>query len=204
MGFTVGAGGGALADGAVTTDKIDDGAVTIPKLDATGTPGASTFLRGDGAWEAPDGANAYPWQSITQASASNSLELTGLDGDVFEVVGQITSNSANSATEIEFNGSSGGYTYRHHYSGGVDANAGGYFPPGLVGSGVTCYFHGIVQRTGTTIHADLNVSLPASALNHAVVYKAITGATNINALRIFSNQANGIGAGSTISARKVR
>lgn len=171
-----------------------------PKGD-TGATGPAGAAGADGA----DGAGAEPWQTATQASNGNTLTLTlSPTGDVFEVVGQITSQSASSATEIEFNGSAGGHAYRHHFSGGVDSNAGGYFPPGVVGSGVTCYFFGTIQRIGTTIHADLNVSLPASALSHSVVYKAITGATNINALRVFSNQASGIGAGSFISARKVK
>lgn len=163
------------------------------------------LTRGEKGDTGPAGEGAVPWQTATQGSNGNTLTLTlSPTGDVFEVVGQITSQSASSATEIEFNGSAGGHTYRHHFSGGVDNNAGGYFPPGVVGSGVTCYFFGTIQRTGTTIHADLNVSLPASALSHSVVYKAITGATNINALRVFSNQASGIGAGSFISARKVK
>ncbi len=59
MGFTVGAGGsGIIAEGAVTTDKIADGAVSPEKLDGTGTPGATTYYRGDGAWETPAGADS--------------------------------------------------------------------------------------------------------------------------------------------------
>lgn len=169
---------------------------------ATGTPSASTYLRGDGAW-ATVSAGAE-WQTATQASNGNTLTLT-LDptGDEFNVTGQITSQSASSATEIEFNGSAGSHSYRHHFSGGVDNNAGGYFPPGVVGSGVTCVFHGTIKRIGELIIADLLVTLP-TALSHSEVRKTITGATNINALRVFSNQASGIGAGSYISAQKVK
>ena len=42
-----------LADEAITTAKLANDAVSIPKLSATGTPSASTFLRGDNTWEAP-------------------------------------------------------------------------------------------------------------------------------------------------------
>ena len=38
------------SDGSVTTAKIEDEAVTEPKLAATGTPSSSTYLRGDMAW----------------------------------------------------------------------------------------------------------------------------------------------------------
>lgn len=169
-----------------------------PKGD-TGATGPAGAAGADGA----DGAGAEPWQTATQASNGNTLTLTlSPTGDVFKVVGQITSQSASSATEIEFNGSAGSHSYRHHFSGGNDNNAGGYFPPGVVGSGVTCVFSGTIQRIGEEIIADLLVTLP-TALSHSEVRKTITGATNINALRVFSNQANGIGAGSYISAQKV-
>lgn len=47
---------GALADlDTVGTPQIDNSAVTIPKIGATGTPSSSTFLRGDGAWASPAG-----------------------------------------------------------------------------------------------------------------------------------------------------
>lgn len=39
----------------VGTSQITDGAVTVAKLSATGTPGNTTFLRGDGAWATPSG-----------------------------------------------------------------------------------------------------------------------------------------------------
>jgi len=38
------------SDGSVTAAKIEDEAVTEPKLAATGTPSSSTYLRGDMAW----------------------------------------------------------------------------------------------------------------------------------------------------------
>lgn len=41
-----------IADSAVTTAKITDANVTIAKLSATGTASNSTFLRGDGSWQA--------------------------------------------------------------------------------------------------------------------------------------------------------
>jgi hypothetical protein len=46
--------GSYIADGAISTAKIADDAVTIPKISATGTPSSSTYLRGDGSWDSPD------------------------------------------------------------------------------------------------------------------------------------------------------
>ncbi len=42
-----------VAAGAITSTKLADDAVTIPKLAATGTPSSSTFLRGDNIWAVP-------------------------------------------------------------------------------------------------------------------------------------------------------
>ncbi len=59
-----GGGGGGISDGdkgditvssSGSTWTIDNAAVTIAKLNATGTPSATTFLRGDGAWQTPAG-----------------------------------------------------------------------------------------------------------------------------------------------------
>jgi hypothetical protein len=50
----------ALAADAVQTVDIANGAVTIPKLSATGTASSATFLRGDGAWAAA----GLSWQAV--------------------------------------------------------------------------------------------------------------------------------------------
>jgi hypothetical protein len=50
-----GSAAATIANNAVTTVKINNGAVTIPKLSATGTADGTTFLRGDGTWSTPAG-----------------------------------------------------------------------------------------------------------------------------------------------------
>ena len=42
-----------IVDDAITNDKIADDAVGIAELSATGDASATTFLRGDNAWEDP-------------------------------------------------------------------------------------------------------------------------------------------------------
>jgi hypothetical protein len=62
-------------NGTTGVSQIQDDTVTIPKIDATGTPSSSTFLRGDGAWE-------------TAGSPPGTLEL--LQEDVFTTSGTWT------------------------------------------------------------------------------------------------------------------
>lgn len=180
---------------------INSGTVATARL-GSGTASSSTYLRGDQTWATVSAGDE--WQSATQASNGNSLTLTlSPTGNVFQIVGQITSASASSATEIEFNGSTGGHSYRHLFSAGEDSNSGGYFPPGIVGSGVTVYFHGFIHRKGEEITAVLTVTLPDSENSVSVVKKTITGASAITSLRFLSNQASGIGAGSFAMAKKI-
>ena len=54
------AGAITINNNAVTTAKINDGAVTTSKLSATGTASSSTYLRGDGTWQAPPSGGGGP------------------------------------------------------------------------------------------------------------------------------------------------
>ena len=67
-----------LADGAVTAIKISNGQVGIAKLSATGTPGNTTYLRGDNTWGVPPGGGGGGTGDVTSAvslSANNQVAL---------------------------------------------------------------------------------------------------------------------------------
>jgi hypothetical protein len=53
-----------IGAGKVTTDKILNEAVTIAKIGATGNPGDSNYLRGDGKWATPPGTDYSPGTNI--------------------------------------------------------------------------------------------------------------------------------------------
>jgi len=71
-------GGGGVSDGdkgditvsgSGSTWTIDNSVVTVAKISASGTPSATTFLRGDGAWETPSGGGGGTDSPITIISA---------------------------------------------------------------------------------------------------------------------------------------
>jgi len=196
MGINTGWGGG----GASSFDQIT-AQLAIAQIDATGTPGDTNYLRGDGAWAAPAGE---PWTSITQTVGGTSLELTGLSGDVYEVYGLVKSGAASNLIQMEFNGAAGSYAYLQHFSSGSDAGAGSYFVNAAMGSGAKAYFRGLIVRDGTNINGHLLTGHQASGLCHANINKTISGATGITSIKLTSNQAGGIAADSYIYARKVR
>lgn len=67
------AGVTTITNNAVTTPKLADGAVTIPKIGATGTPSATTFLRGDGTWSSIENTTSYA------AAKASGFSLINLD-----------------------------------------------------------------------------------------------------------------------------
>lgn len=96
-----------IANNAVTTPKINDGAVKISKLGYTGTPTLSKYLRGDGSWVIP---TATATQSVLFLMVKTGIYPSsgggGGQSDFF--IGQIIpfagSSSSVPADMIECNG----------------------------------------------------------------------------------------------------
>ena len=89
-----------IADDAVTSDKIADNSVDVDQLKASGTPNASTYLRGDGEWQTPPGdANVQAdWDETDTSSdayiAHKPAMPDGADGRRIESTNSIYVNAA--------------------------------------------------------------------------------------------------------------
>ena len=87
----------------VQSGMLASGAVTIASLSATGTPSASTFLRGDNAW-ADSGALGVgqTWQTPTRAAATTYTNSTGRP--IFVCVGIAPTGSSNGYVDFLIDG----------------------------------------------------------------------------------------------------
>ena len=63
-----------IADLAVTNAKMADDAVGIDELSATGTASATTFLRGDNAWQTPDAGADTSLSNLASAGADKIVK----------------------------------------------------------------------------------------------------------------------------------
>lgn len=79
-------GSAEILDATITGTDIANTTITVGKLSATGTPGATTYLRGDGTWAAaPSGAD-----DLGSHIATQTLDMGGF---AISDVGSITSNN---------------------------------------------------------------------------------------------------------------
>jgi len=71
--------GNSIAFGQVDTGGITDASVTVAKIDATGTPSGTTFLRGDGAWATPAGGSGLSDGDYGDVTVSGSGTVIDID-----------------------------------------------------------------------------------------------------------------------------
>jgi len=169
-----------LQDNAITNAKMADDAVGLAELSATGTPSASTFLRGDNAW-ASAAAGLTSVQTFT--SSGTWTKPSGITKINITVIGGGGGGGAGHQTTAygAYGGQAGGTALKFAYdvssksSATITIGAGGaggtYSAsndnPGSIG-GNSSYADGTLTMTGTgggfghSSHSSANAFTPAS------------------------------------------
>ena len=80
-GVTDGDKGDITVSGGGTIWNIDTSTIGIAKLSATGTPSATTFLRGDNTWATPNGADPAGWTTIVKSANQDVTNNATLQND---------------------------------------------------------------------------------------------------------------------------
>ena len=112
-----------IADSAVTTTKIADANVTMAKLSATGSASSSTFLRGDGSWQAAGGfANMEVFSIAGPATWTNPGQVTKVK---VTVVGAGGAGGGTTVSPSPTNGNAGGTSSFGTYMSATGGGGGG-------------------------------------------------------------------------------
>jgi hypothetical protein len=105
-GITSSGGTNVLQDDAVITANLADGAVTVPKIGATGTPDATNFLRGDGSWQVI--STTPTTTQVLDATAGASVGAVGTYALLTDMVDRSTSTgSTRAGSDLRYTNLSG-------------------------------------------------------------------------------------------------
>lgn len=152
-----------IADSAITTAKIANANVTVAKLSATGTPSATTYLRGDGTWGTPAGGVT----SITAGGGLTGGTITGSGTIAID-----TSTYAIGQTGVFF------YTSTTTVAAGNPVSGSNLFYVSSIGSAISANNGG--QGIGTIAQIPLNLANRTTAFTintgvNAISYSPVGG-----------------------------
>ena len=89
----------SIADDAVTTAKIADDAVGVAQLSATGSPSATTFLRGDNAWAAVE-IDTITLGTQQASTSGTAINFTGIPSGTKRIKVMFSGVSTNGTSNI--------------------------------------------------------------------------------------------------------
>lgn len=167
--------GDITVSGTGSTWTIDNSTVTVSKINATGTPSGTTFLRGDGTWSAPSGSG-----TVTQVDSG-----TGLTGGPITSTGTLSvSFGTTASTACVGNDSrlSDARTPLSHTHAAADITSGVIDTARLASTGTpsaTTFLRGD-QQWATPAGGSLSISrsiLTATQVNSTTTPAVLTGCT---------------------------
>ena len=216
-----------VSDDSVTTAKVQDAAITEPKLAVTGTPSSSTFLRGDMSWQANAGGDvAGPASSTDEALArfdsttgkillnstatltdAGTLTATAFSGPL---TGNVTGNASGTAATVtgatQSNITALGTiaslvaTTADINGGTFDGIVGGTTPAAITGTQVDITAQGDLRLQDTTGGEYVGFQAAGATTTYTITMPATAAASNGQAL---TTTTAGVGSWSTVGDASV-
>lgn len=178
---------------------------------ATGTPSASTYLRGDGAWATITSGGSDPVTNSLGAAAQ-VLSLSGLTGNAHKFRFDGVSNAATNDVFLTINAGTAqtGFTWQFGYNvGGAMAYASIADTSVLrnqLAANERFHVSGTVTRfydgTNTYFTFDIFCQTP-SGIGVGSIYRSEPGDVALTAINLRASQTNGIKSGGVGSAQKI-
>lgn len=186
--------GDITVSGSGTVWDIDAATVGVTELSATGTPSATTFLRGDNTWATPTAADPAGWTTIVKSANQDVTNSTTLVDDTdlqFSVVAgghyMVEMNIV-----VSGNDTSGDYKCVLNVSSGNMIGRGTY--QGVASTGVV--FNSLVTANTSNSTLEIVTGAPTANIDHLVHIRiafAFTASENATFKYKFANQSAAAG-----------
>jgi len=154
-----------------TVWNIDAATVGVTELSATGTPSATTFLRGDNTWATPNGADPAGWTTIVKSANQDVTNSATLVTDTSLQFSVVAGGYYMVEMDIVFscNNTSSDYKNAFNVSAGTMSGKGFMFGPSATGAAQVNEYSANAVATTTV----LVLGAPIANLNNLVSTKII-------------------------------
>ena len=194
IGLTDGDKGDITVSGSGATWTIDNAVVGVSKLSATGTPSATTFLRGDNTWAVPNNTNPEGWTTIVKSANQDVTNNATLQTDTDLQFSVVAGGHYMMELDICYSGNNttGDYQFGLRVSAGNMKGQGNFLAYSTTG---------VITNASLAANSAINTNSPQLGVNVAdldslqflkIVFP-FTASANATLLYQFSNAAAGAG-----------
>ena len=154
-----------VANNSITNVKMADDAIGLAELNATGTPGNTTFLRGDNAWATPPDTNTvytHPNHSGEVTSTADGAQVVA-DNIIDEANLKVSNSPTNGYVLTAQSGNTGGMTWAE-----------------MTGGGPSLGTDSIIRTNAQTINEDITIGSTTNGMSAGPITIADTKTVTVN------------------------